>query len=88
MTIWKFPLRIADKVLIEMPAGAKLLTVQMQNGSPFIWASLDEKEPLGLRRVYVRGTGHELYPAEPHRYVGTFQQGPFVWHVFDGGPAQ
>ena len=33
-SIWKFPLTIADRQEVQMPVGAKALTVQLQYGEP------------------------------------------------------
>ena len=83
-TIHKFPLSSAwgTKVL-HMPRGAEILCVQVQNDWPTLWALVDpsaEKEP---RMVCVVGTGEEM-PAAMGRseYVGTVQEGVFVWHIF------
>lgn len=80
--IWKFPIEMgANK--IEMPNGAVVLTVQLQNDIPCLWAIVNPEEASNTRVFHIHGTGHPLEVA-PRDYVGTFQQGPFVWHVFEG----
>lgn len=83
--IWKFPLPVEDVVDIKMPAGAELLCVQLQNGSPCLWAKVDVKSTPTARRFYVVGTGHPM-PVKAKNYVGTFQLsgGQLVFHVFEG----
>ena len=83
--IWKFALLVHDEVLVEMPAGAEVLCVQLQNGSPHLWAKVNVKSKSTARKFYVVGTGHPM-PAHAKEYVGTFQLsgGQLVFHVFEG----
>ena len=39
--IYKYAIEITDDRDIVMPVGAKILTVQNQNGVPCIWAMVD-----------------------------------------------
>ena len=84
MRIWKWPLTIADRQTIEMPSGAKLLTVQMQGERPQLWALCKEANPLIARKIAIYGTGNPM-PDEPGQYIATFQShgGALVWHVFE-----
>ena len=84
-TIWKFPIPISDNFVVEMPAGATILTVQVQAKKPFIWAVVDPEKPIEQRRFALRGTGHWLHPAG-WNYVGSFQMndGVIVFHLFAG----
>lgn len=86
-TIWKFELRLTDDQAVEMPAGAELLTVQLQGDTPCLWAVVDPYAPPGRRRIYIRGTGHSLRLTDDTRYLGTVQLhgGILVLHYFDGG---
>lgn len=81
-TIWKFPLAVADSYQITIPKGAEILTVQRQHEQVCIWAIVDtnaEKE----RRVFeIHGTGNPM-AVHTRKYIGTFQQGISVWHVFE-----
>lgn len=83
-TIYKYPL-LPGRTYLEMPRGAQVLTVQMQRGSPYLWARVDPTEQKSMRVFEVFGTGHEM-PDDPQLvYVATFQMdgGALVWHVFD-----
>lgn len=87
-TIWKFALPpLTDVFVLEMPADAKTLTVQMQNGEPCIWAIVNPSSPCTPREFRVVGTGHTM-PANVHAYVGTFQMlgGALVFHLFEMTP--
>lgn len=85
-SIWKFPLAVNDKQAIQMPKGAKILTVQVQGdgGLPCIWALCDTEAPLENRLIAMFGTGHQA-PEGAADYIGTFQlhNGEFVFHVFE-----
>ena len=83
--VWKVPLQMEGQQLIKMPVGAELLTVQVQNDQPQIWARVDPTAPVADRRIIMVGTGHQ-FTDDDHKYVGTFQLmgGGFIGHVFDG----
>ena len=90
MTIWKFELIVADTQTISMPEEARILTVQTQNGSPCIWAMVEENFDMVLRHIRIAGTGHPLpngYDEIMGKYIGTFQlrEGSLIFHVFDEG---
>lgn len=87
ITIWKFPLPILDEPSIEMPRGARILSVGIQSGDAFVWAivntALRTKE---LRHFFIFGTGLPIESGVPEgRFLGTIQQPPFAWHVFEQG---
>ena len=67
--IWKFQIGVADALLVPMPKGAKLLTVQVKNGATCLWALVDPKAPKASRKISTYGTGHE-HDAIPGVYVG------------------
>jgi len=82
-TVYKYPFQIADEVILGIPSDAQLLTVQMQNGQPCLWALVDPGNEIERRRLLVRGTGHDA--EEIGRYISTFQMhgGALVFHVFE-----
>ncbi len=88
-TIWKYPIEPADVQTLRVPAGARPLAVQTQNGSPQLWMLVEPAMPLTDISVRVAGTGHERDDLWASEYVGTFQTGPLVFHVFasDAVPA-
>lgn len=82
-TIYKYPLSIADEQIVSIPRHSQILSVQMQDGVPCLWALVDpiyEKEP---RTVYIRGTGHDA--SGVGRFISTFQMqnGALVLHAFE-----
>jgi len=81
--IFKYPIQIADDFTLDMPGGARILTVQLQNGNPYIWAIVEDTIPLLTYSFRVIGTGNPFSPDYRDRYIGTVQTGPFVWHIFE-----
>jgi len=81
-TIWKFELMN----VIEMPKGAKILSLQTQDDTPYIWALVDPDVEKEKRIFSINGTGHPLiYFTAEDNYIGTYQL-PYrglVWHVFE-----
>lgn len=79
-TVWKFPLPLAPEVNVMMPEGAQVLYVGNQAGTIALWALVDPDKSLVTRVFRIAGTGHDVPDGV---YVGTVQQGPLVWHVFE-----
>lgn len=81
--VWKFTLRTIDLQVIALPAGARLLDVQMQHGDPQLWAEVDIDAPIEPRVFAIVGTGHPM-PEPVGEYVATFQIVDFglVFHVY------
>lgn len=84
-TIWKYPLEITDKQQILMPKGAELLSLQAQDGNPKIWVLVNpEQKETDKFDIYMYGTGHLIdgQAMKNRAFLGTFQHGPLVFHVF------
>lgn len=75
--IWKWALDSAE-VTLDMPEGARLLDVQLQDGSPVLWA-LVSRQGQKCSRTF------NIVPDDAGRYIGTFQMadGRLVFHVFE-----
>ncbi|MBK7366058.1 MAG: hypothetical protein IPI97_14155 [Nitrosomonas sp.] len=84
MKIFKYTLDLIDLQSLELPVGAKVLAVQVQNGNPQIWALVDENAQKEVRTFATYGTGH-VVANNPCNYIGTYQleNGAFVFHVFE-----
>lgn len=82
MVIWKFDLERTLKQTIEMPKGAIILSVGMQNGEIKLWAACDPTEEDRQRTFYLCGTGQSTVDDPWVRFRGTVMDGDFVWHVF------
>ncbi len=83
-SIWKFSLTIQDSQKIKIPAGSKILSIQMQNGIPCIWALVNPDDSKRDKTIRIYSTGRRV---ESHHgdFIGTFQTGPLVFHAFDEG---
>lgn len=90
--IWKFKLEITDDQVIDMPESAKILTVQIQDGFPVLWAIVkDGVVPYCQRQRIIKtyGTGKTLSERtdtpvfRKRKYIGTYQIKGFVGHVFE-----
>jgi hypothetical protein len=85
LTIWKYEIIPTDAQEIEMPEGARILCVQVQNDTPYIWALVNPAAVKCGRRLRIVGTGHTVF-GDPGAYIGTFQfANGLVFHVFDQG---
>lgn len=85
-TIYKYETYVDDKVIITMPAGAKILAVQSQNNIPCIWAEVETEAPTEDRIFEFFGTGQALNSVgNKRKYIGTFQLsgGMLVFHLFE-----
>lgn len=88
--VWKFPVPLgepSDVFTVMMPGGAELMTIQVQDGSPQIWALVSPDNLLMPRRFRIAGTGHPISETV-NQYLGTFQLygGSLVFHVFEVVP--
>ena len=81
--IWKYDVPISERFEIEMPYGAKILSFQMQNGAPRIWALVNPYIQITERQLFhVVGTGHEI-DVGGELFIGTVQlRDGTVWHLF------
>lgn len=83
-TIYKFPFEVEDVIRIDMPEDAKILSLQMQNGVPCLWAEVQTANPFVTRTFQLFGTGHRV-PEKLGPFVGTFQThgGSLVFHLYE-----
>ena len=86
MNIWKYELdiRSGSTIKLSMPAGARPLSVQVQNQAPMLWALVDPKEKKQDVEFILAGTGIEFELPANATFVGTFQMygGSLVLHLF------
>ena len=85
--IYKYNLRIEDQQVIQMPIGAKILTVQVQKGQVQLWALVNPEIPTQARTIEIIGTGNPINDdiVGERNYIATFQlhDGSLVFHVFE-----
>lgn len=84
--VWKFEFEVSGEALVEMPDGAKVISVGVQcPGHICLWAICDIRPNWKkvMRTFWVRGTGHPLQIDDAReRFIGTAFDRSFVWHVF------
>lgn len=79
-TIYKYELRSQDAIM-KLPKEAEILTVAIQDGRPMMWALVDPENVLEDRFIYTVGTGWQV--EDNMKYICTYIEGYFVWHVFE-----
>lgn len=87
MTIFKYPLKIEEEQIVNMPHDAKILSLQIQGGSPVMWAMVDDLKREASFKIRMTGTG---WPADEdliaEQFIGTVQaDNGMVWHYFNLG---
>jgi len=82
--IWKYDLAALDLQTIELPRGARVLSVDAQGGNTVLWALVNPDEDMTERTFRICGTGHPVCP-DPGTFIGTvlMAEGGLVWHVFE-----
>ena len=80
--IYKYELSDKGRQEIELPWYSQILSVQMQNGTPCIWVLLNPDDKTYPQLFEIYGTGHEIKKSEFKHYIGSWQDGPTVWHLF------
>jgi len=81
--IFKYPLEVTNRQIIQMPKGADILCIQVQKGLPCLWVNVNDKHELQDYIIETFGTGHNVNFGV-RKYIGTYQLngGSFVGHVF------
>jgi hypothetical protein len=85
MQIWKFNLAVAELQAIAMPRGARILSLQTQQGVPQLWALVNEDLRTELRTFAMFGTGWRVPDGfNCDRFLGTCQlDNGLVFHFFE-----
>lgn len=101
-TIYKYKLfdstNIQDEIIIEMPSQAKILTIDKQDDTVYLWAYVDTDYSSIPYTCRIIGTGWDLksyylshismefkekeFEEFINTFKGTIQLNGFVWHLF------
>ncbi len=84
--VFKYTIPVEDYFSLDLPKGAKILTVQEQHGEAQVWALVNPDNPTETRNFRLAGTGHPIEEnPDTLDYIGTFQLagGSFIGHVFE-----
>lgn len=79
-TIYKYTLDSQDFTL-NLPKGAEILTIKLQNNIPTLWALVNPMTVTEERHICIVGTGWQV--EDNMKYITTYMDGYFVWHVFE-----
>lgn len=86
MKIYKYTLNNTDEQTLELPFGAKILDVQVQNCTVCMWCLVTETNSPNKREFVLYGTGRKIREdMDQLEYVATYQlaQGALVFHLFE-----
>lgn len=79
--VWKYEID-PDETPIDMPLCAEILSVGFQGDILMLWALVDLDVDLVPRKIYARGTGHNIRADSPI-FIGTAFKDGLVFHVFE-----
>lgn len=79
-TIWAFPLSIVDQQQIVLPTDYTILSVQMQDGQPRLWALVDPLASTTSIVIDCPKAGHPI--ASVGTFIGAIQYNSLVYHFF------
>lgn len=81
MRIWKYTLHLCDWQKVDIPEGAEVVHLQLQDELVNLWAKVDVNQPKMPMDVYRIETGAAI-PARA-TYIGTVvMPNRMVWHYF------
>lgn len=81
MKIFKYPIEIVDRQVLNLPSHAEILHVGLDpTCTPCIWCRVEPTARPVPTTILVHGTGHDVSPVAKH--IGSFVTERFVWHVF------
>jgi hypothetical protein len=82
--VFKYPIQIADTILMAIPQNAEILSVQLVSNETVVYVLIDPDEPVAARKIYCCGTGHDI-KQDNLRYISTvvYRNGVLVFHFFE-----
>lgn len=85
MIVSKYVLKDIKKQVVVMPVLARILCVQLQYERPVIWAEVSNDPNISKeeRTVRIYQIGEPFDDVVRHVYIGTYQDGPYVFHVYE-----
>lgn len=88
-TIYKYEVPVEGRFKLLLPKESVVLSFQIQNGVPCIWAMVETAHIDEERKFRLFGTGHPIENIPKGaglHYIGTVQQSQMpalVWHLFE-----
>lgn len=85
-TIYKYQIPTARKFDLDLPDDYKILSVQIQNEEPVMWALIDTENRIKKEYFQLILTGSNINNVENLSYIDSFQvsryDGIFIFHLF------
>lgn len=81
-TVYKYVVETGRyEVNLQVPGYRKPLHVGLDPaGVPSLWMEVDTNSVPVPFTIYIVGTGQEV--PQGKQYIGSFVEGPYVWHVY------
>ena len=87
-TIYKYRLELQPVQIVKLPL-KRVLTIQIQDGTPCLWALVNTNEMEIPLAICMAGTGaQDGNDYERLKYISTTQLGGFVFHWFCETPKE
>ena len=82
--IFKYPIPIADHGRLDLPRGARILSVTNQREEIVLYALVEDGEYQNETwEIEIRGTGHNAGGLADYAFLGTVEvMGALMFHVF------
>lgn len=87
LKIHKYPIRIEREQLVEMPVGAKILSIREVRGELVMWTLAEVNIAQCSRRIAMIGTGDPFSETLPGAFINTVLLNDYLvcLHFFDAG---
>jgi hypothetical protein len=83
--IWKYGIPAEDQFTLDLPEGARVLSVAAQRGDVCLWAEVNPDAKPVRRNFRMCGTWHAIPSDESREFIGTalLHGGDLVFHIFE-----
>ena len=83
MVIYKYPVSfLPGRQKIKLPEGAKILSVQVKDEEPWLWALVNSAAPMLETEIVCHLTGAHAPSEKFGQHIDTVQHRGFVFHYF------
>jgi hypothetical protein len=84
--VFKYELDIfaTGRCSINVPKDSKVLHFDFQNDKPHVWLEVitDGDHFYPTEDIFFSIVGTGFHVPDKHEHIGTVQQGPYVWHLY------
>jgi len=83
-TIYKYPVNLTGFTTVHLPIFGKIVRVGLDPSANIcFWVEMNLGDELFPRSFCIIGTGHEI--PDDFNHIGSFSDGPFIWHMYMNG---